>query len=357
MRHPLDKHIDSQELNALVPSRTEPGDSFQELSPEAVRVAARHVRVCADCGDRVSQYRRLVECTSAPSGSASTREKCSHDDHIDWLEVAAGLWPSSRAAQLIAHAALCDHCGPRLRAAAFLCNEDPTPQEVRLLARLKTPVRPETTSPHSWYWPAQRWFVRWMAPAIAIVTVLVVVIAFRWTTRPPISGPAFAEFAVHAHQQYAIGNVGLEVRSNSQQALNDWLQKKLSFQVALPTNPPAAGEVRPFQVEGASLIQTAGRSSAFIAYQMDTGPASLVVTPETVAVAGGGVESRYKKVSFHYATIEGYKVVTWTLHGRSYALVSSEGNSTQKSCMICHSAMRDRDLTNTPTPLIQSVVQ
>jgi hypothetical protein len=196
-----------------------------------------------------------------------------------------------------------------------------------------------------------------MAPVVAVIIIVVAVIAFQWTTRPAISGPEFAAFAVHAHEQYAIGNVGLEVRSNSQQALNDWLQKKLPFQVALPANPPAADDVRPFQIEGASLIQAAGRSSAFIAYQMDTGPASLVVTPETVAVASGGVEARYKTVSFHYATIEGFRVVTWTQHGRSYALVSNEGNSTQKSCMVCHSAMKDRDLSNTPTPLVKSLEQ
>lgn len=59
----------------------------------------------------------------------------------------------------------------------------------------------------------------------------------------------------------------------------------------------------------------------------------------------------FKKVSFHYATVEGYKVVTWSLHGLTYALVSREGNNTQRSCMVCHSAMRDRDLTHTPSPL------
>jgi len=78
---------------------------------------------------------------------------------------------------------------------------------------------------------------------------------------------------------------------------------------------------------------------------------SLVVAPDSVAVASGGVVADFKKVSFHYATLEGYKVVTWSVHGRTYALVSQEGNSTQRSCMVCHSAMHDRDLTHTPTPL------
>ena len=75
-----------------------------------------------------------------------------------------------------------------------------------------------------------------------------------------------------------------------------------------------------------------------------------MVTPDSVAVASGGVEVDYKKVSFHYSMVEGYRVVTWTVHGLTYGLVSQEGNSTQQSCMVCHSPMRDRDLSRIPTP-------
>ncbi len=39
------------------------------------------------------------------------------DEDVDWHEVAAGLWPEWKAKKLILHAALCDHCGPLLRAA------------------------------------------------------------------------------------------------------------------------------------------------------------------------------------------------------------------------------------------------
>ncbi len=93
------------------------------------------------------------------------------------------------------------------------------------------------------------------------------------------------------------------------------------------------------------------KTAAYIAYQMQTGPVSLIVTNDSVAVASEGVQVDFEKVSFHYATVEGYKVVTWSVHGLTYALVSQEGNSTQRSCMVCHSAMRDRDLSQTPTPL------
>jgi anti-sigma factor RsiW len=177
----------------------------------------------------------------------------------------------------------------------------------------------------------------------------------------PLSGPKFAEFAVSTHRQYAQGRLALDIRSESQQTVNEWFRAKSQFSVALPASPAAPGEERPFRLEGARLVQVAGKPAAFIAYQMQTpklqtallqtASASLLVTPDSAAAASGGIEVDFTKVSFHYATVAGYKVVTWSLHGLTYALVSQESNSTQRSCMVCHSAMRDRDLSQTPTPL------
>jgi anti-sigma factor RsiW len=183
---------------------------------------------------------------------------------------------------------------------------------------------------------------------ILVVGALVTI----WLSSPALlSGAKYAEFAVKTHRQYAEGNLALDVRSDSQQTLNEWFRAKSPFSLALPASPAAPGEDRPYRLEGARLVKIAGKPAVYIAYQMQTGPASLVVTPDSVAVASGGVQVDYQKVTFYYRMVEGYKVVTWSLHGRTYALVSQEGNNTQRSCMICHSAMRDRDLSQTPTPL------
>jgi hypothetical protein len=106
------------------------------------------------------------------------------------------------------------------------------------------------------------------------------------------------------------------------------------------------------------MVEVGGKSAAFIAYQVpsahkQTDAVSLIVAPDSVAAASGGVEVDYTKVKFHYSVVDGFKVVTWSVHGLTYALVSREGNDTQRSCMVCHSAMRDRDLSQTPTPLSQ----
>jgi hypothetical protein len=346
----FDKHIDNQELNALVPSSSEPEHKLQGLAPDAIREIERHVLSCADCSRKVSKYRLLVSRFSglqaAPPGI-----DCPKQSDVDWHEVAAGLWPELKTRQLIMHASLCDHCGPLLRAATSV-DSDPPRQEEKLLAELRAPSRtnpiPRPVRPRS--------LVRWLAPAAALMVIIAVLSTLPFSSPTPLSGPKYAEFAVNTHRQRARGSLALEVRSDSHQALNDWFKTKLPFSLTLPASPAVPGEERPYRLEGARLVQVGGRTAAFIAYQMPTtqkaAPAvSLMVAPDSVAIASGGTVVDFKKVSFHYTMVEGYKVVTWSVHGLTYALVSEEGSATQRSCMVCHSAMGDRDLSHTPAPL------
>jgi anti-sigma factor RsiW len=350
---PFDKHIDNNELNALVPSSSETGQELHRLSPDEVREAERHVRSCTDCSGKVSKYQQLVNRFSSVVVAAALPPgaDCPRDEDVDWHEVAAGLWPELKAKQLIMHAALCDHCGPLLRAATSV-NDDPTPQEEKLLAELKVPSRPDPIPPPLWR-PSPRWqFMKWLVPTLAVLMIVGLLLSKNpVTSSAKLSGPKFAEFAVRTHRQHAQGNLALEVRSDSQQTINEWFKAKSPFSLALPASPPAPGEERPYRLEGARLVQVGGKSAAYIAYQMQTGPVSLMVTPDSVAVASGGVEVDSKNLSLHYSMVDGYKVVTWSVHGRTYALVSQEGNGTQRSCMVCHSAIGDRDLSRTPTPL------
>jgi anti-sigma factor RsiW len=343
-----------------VPSPSESGQEIDGLSLDAVRQAERHVRSCVDCSRKVAKYRQLVSRLSNAVVSEATPPgaDCPKGKDVDWHEVAAGLWPELKATQLIMHAAVCSHCGPLLRAAISV-DDDPTPQEEKLLAELKAPSRPPVKAERQPILSnprppiVTRQFLRWkiLVPAIALM-VIIGVLGTRFSlSRTPISGPKFAGFAVSTHRRHAQGRLPLDVRLDSQQMLNQWLSAKSPFFLALPASPAAPGEELPYRLEGARLMPVAGKNAAYIAYQMQTGLVSLIVTPDSVAAASGGEEVDFKKVSFHYRTVEGYKVVTWSLHGLTYALVSQEGNSTQRSCMVCHSTMKDRDLSHTPTPL------
>jgi anti-sigma factor RsiW len=365
MGRPFDRHIDVQELDALVPLFLKAGEELSGFSRDAVHEAERHLEVCEACTRKVSEYRSVMERLSngVVSDAAPRGPDCPQNQDVDWYEVAAGLWPESKTNQLILHAALCNHCGPLLRAATSV-DDEATPDEEKLLAELKAPSRPAVKVgpepfPSDRLRPSvSRWFLQWkvLAPALALM-IMVAVLGTRSPSNPRrLAGSQFAEFAVRAHRQHALGHLALDVRTDSQQALNEWFKTKAQFSLVLPASPAAPGEEQPNRLEGARLVQVGGKTAAFIAYQMSMpempkAAVSLVVAPDSVAVASGGVVADFKKVSFHYATLEGYKVVTWSVHGRTYALVSQEGNGTQRSCMVCHSAMHDRDLTHTPTPL------
>jgi anti-sigma factor RsiW len=200
--------------------------------------------------------------------------------------------------------------------------------------------------------PSTAWsFRQWLVPAVLFLVVIGAIGLFRSFVHPRLSGPELAEIAVNTQQQYSEGHIGLDFTSQSQQSLNQWFKRNLDYPLALPASPEVPGDSRPYRLQGASLVKVAGRKVAFVTYNMQPGPTSLMVTPASLATASGGVEAQFKKVTFHYSSVRGYKVVTWSQHGLTYALVSHEGNKTQKSCMICHSSMRDRDLSQTPAPL------
>ena len=322
------------------------------LSADAVREAVRHVQWCADCGRRVSSYRQLMNRVSGivVSQAVPRRADCPEDEDVDWPEVAAGLWPELKATQLIMHAAQCDHCGPLLRAATSV-DDEPTAQEERLLAALKTPLRPHSIVVPAASTSPRRRFIGWLVPAAALAMIVAVLGTRTPSSRATLSGPEFAEFAVNTQRQFAQGRLALDIHSDSQQALNDWFKTRSQFRLELPGSPASPGEERPYHLQGARMVQVSGRTAAYIAYQMQTGPVGLVVAPDSVAVASGGIQADFNTLSFHYGRFQGYKVVSWSNHGLTYALVSQEGNRTQQSCMVCHSAMRDRDLSQTPTPL------
>jgi len=350
VERPFDQHLDDQELQALVPE-AEPTQAL--ASAESFVAASCHVAACQDCAQKVAQYRTVLKVRSKAGGTASAGAECPRD--VDWHEVVVGLWPEFKARQLIMHAALCDHCGPLLRAAARL-EAQPTPEEESFLAQLAAPKRPSLVISPARSVPATTpwWtFAKWAIPA----ALAIVVTAFIALTPRPIEGASFAEIAASTHQQHAEGALALDFRTDSPQQLDDWLKVNLPFALPLPTAPEVPGEHRPYRLEGARLVEVRGKPAVYISYVAENDPVSLLVTPDSSASPSGGVVVDYKKVSFHYRMVAGYKVVTWSLKGRTYALVSHESNATQRSCMVCHSAMGDRDLTNTPTPLAERLAK
>ena len=142
MTRPLDRHLDSDELDALVLSQA-PGVSVaRRLSEEILREVQRHVESCQDCDRKVQMHRSAQNAISlrVTSGRAPKGSNCSEES--EWVGVAAGLLEEGEAKERMNHAAQCGHCGPLLKAAVKSLSDEATPDEEAEVAELGS-ARPD----------------------------------------------------------------------------------------------------------------------------------------------------------------------------------------------------------------------
>ena len=346
MARPSHRHIDSEELDALassVPENRETG----RLSPDELREAQLHVRSCADCREKIERYRRLLHKSSkVEQESLAPGPDCPAPDDVSWDEVAAGLWPELKARQLIMHAATCDHCGPKLRNAV----RQRVSRTKEALIRSKLRPCTESKSAHARSLPSS---ARWLPAVLALLLIAAGWSASSLLSSRRLSGSQIAELAVRTHLQHAQGNFALNLRTDSQQTLNAWLQSNTRLVVPMPLSTVAFEKKPAYRLEGARILTVGSHAAAYISYvataSSNTSAAvGLIVAPDSAAVAGGGFEVDFPRVHFHYSTVHGFKVVTWSVHGMTYALVSEEPLHAQRSCLVCHSSSQDPALHRAP---------
>lgn len=190
----------------------------------------------------------------------------------------------------------------------------------------------------------------------------VCVLAFRWNVLVPASvvialclfavpdivqnarAASYVQCALATHTKYVSGKLNPELRSHSAQEITAWFGGKVPFQFRLPSSEPASESNASYQLVGASVVNYHGRPAGLVIYDGLNASVSLLIASGKSAVIAGGDEVRYGVLLFHYHSEGEYKVITWTNHGLSYALVSSIAGSAQNSCMVCHHNLADRDM-------------
>lgn len=160
----------------------------------------------------------------------------------------------------------------------------------------------------------------------------------------------FAMMAVDTHQRYLRGQLPLEIASGVPEQISAWFAGKVSFGVKLPNYQEISGQEKLYHLEGARLVGYKNDYAAYVAYQMQRRQISLVVTSDSVACPSGGEEITSKGITFHYDSIEGLKVITWSDRGLTYALVSDLEERGQQSCIVCHQGTKDRDFIESLKP-------
>ena len=178
--------------------------------------------------------------------------------------------------------------------------------------------------------------LRLLAATLAVTAML---LAFVPNAVRQVRAADYVETAVTTHRSYLDGNLALGIRSDSPEQVTSWFTGKVPFQFRLPQSTP--GSIPTYQLAGASLVSYRGSPAALIIYEKQKERISLLVASSQSAVVAGGEEVRSAALTFHYRTDQGFKVVTWSNHGLTYALVSAVAGSSRESCMVCHQSMAD----------------
>ena len=189
-----------------------------------------------------------------------------------------------------------------------------------------------------------------MVAAVIILVSVAVWLASR-DNGPELNPPSeFALMAVDTHQRHLRKQLPLEITSDVPEQISEWFAGKVPFSLKLPNYQESSGQEKLYSLEGARLVGYKSDYAAYVAYKMRREPISLVVTSEVVAQPSGGEEIVSKGLRFHYDSIQGFKVITWSDRGLTYALVSDLEERGQQSCIVCHQGTKDQDFIETLKP-------
>jgi anti-sigma factor RsiW len=159
-----------------------------------------------------------------------------------------------------------------------------------------------------------------------------------------VHASSYVETAIAVHRSYLEGSLDVQIQSDSPTLVSAWFAGKVPFDFRLP----AARDGNPvYRLAGARLVSYRGHDAALVIYEAQREKISLLVASNKYAAIAGGDEVRSANLVFHYFSREKFKVITWSNHGLSYALVSSLSASARQSCLVCHQNMSDRDVFRT----------
>jgi len=187
-----------------------------------------------------------------------------------------------------------------------------------------------------------------LAAAAALVVGMIIGSWFSpWLSRKRALPAQYASFAAEAHLLYTRGASPLDIVSREPQAVADWLGRRLPFHMTLPDYPApnhqaGSPEQKKYSLVGARLLQYLDDDVAYLAYEMDHKPISLVVASSTQVLPSGGDTYQSGGLTFYSTAQKGLRMITWMDKGLTYALVSTLDVCGAESCAICHGSANDR---------------
>jgi anti-sigma factor (TIGR02949 family) len=200
----------------------------------------------------------------------------------------------------------------------------------RVLRIMASPLRGFTE-------PALRWKQLIVAGVVTVLVLLFVPPAIQ-----RVRAKAFVETAAATHRSYLAGNLPMEIHTSSPDEVSAWFAGKVPFHFQLPESQQTASGQQIYRLVGSRLVNFRGKYAALTTYEMKEQKVSLLVVSDESARAEGGEAVRSGRLTFHDHAVGTFKVITWSNHGLTYALVSSLPGSARQSCLVCHQNMADR---------------
>ncbi|HET7292915.1 MAG TPA: zf-HC2 domain-containing protein [Vicinamibacteria bacterium] len=187
----------------------------------------------------------------------------------------------------------------------------------------------------------------WGTPLVVAASLVALALAGvallqRSSAAPPRVASAFAAVAADSHLRHARGQLPLEVRSEAPAEVSAFFAGRVPFHLTLPDYPVDPGARKPYHLVGGRLVAFQDDYMAFVAYRMDDRPISLLVTSEDRVRPAGGSEVASGGLTFHFESVSGLKVITWSDKGLTYALVSDLAVTGSRSCIVCHGSDEER---------------
>jgi len=179
---------------------------------------------------------------------------------------------------------------------------------------------------------------RAFVPALLLLAVFLILVP---NVVRHVRAESYVQAAMASHRSSLDGRLPPEFRSSSPESVTAWFADKVPFPFRLPNSGSVPDSTPAYQLIGARVVSYRGNPDALVTYQKQAEKISLLVAPSDSAVVAGGDTIRSGSLVFHYRTDQGFKVVTWSTHGLSYALVSSVSGSARESCLVCHQDMAD----------------
>jgi hypothetical protein len=105
----------------------------------------------------------------------------------------------------------------------------------------------------------------------------------------------------------------------------------------LPNHSPT--ESPRFRVTGAGVRTVAGARASVVSYRVDDRRVTLILANSS-AVPDAPAARWWSKSVHHRRDPDGANVLTWTIGGGTYVMVSELGDYGQRACFVCHTEPR-----------------